>query len=30
MAFGHEKLDVCRAAMEYVGWAYRYCETLKG
>jgi len=30
MAFGHEKLDVYRAAIEYVGWAYRYCETLKG
>ena len=23
MAFGHEKLDVYRAAIEYVGWAYR-------
>ena len=30
MAFGHEKLDVYRAAIEYVGWAYRYCEGLKG
>jgi len=30
MGFGHEKLDVYRAAIEYVGWAYRYCETLKG
>ena len=30
MKFGHEKLDVYRAAIEYVGWAYRYCETLKG
>jgi len=30
MAFGHEKLDVDRAAITYVGWAYRYCETLKG
>jgi four helix bundle protein len=30
MAFGHEKLDVYRAAIEYVGWAYRYCEKLKG
>ena len=29
MAFGHEKLDVYRAAIEYVGWAYRFCETLK-
>ena len=30
MGFGHEKLDVYRAAIEYVGWAYHYCETLKG
>ena len=30
MGFGHEKLDVYRAAIEYVGWAYRYCEMLKG
>ena len=30
MGFGHEKLDVYRAAIEYVGWAYRYCENLKG
>jgi four helix bundle protein len=30
MGFGHEKLDVYRAAIEYVGWAYRYCESLKG
>jgi four helix bundle protein len=30
MAFGHEKLDVYRAAIEYVGWAYRYCGKLKG
>ncbi len=30
MGFGHVKLDVYRAAIEYVGWAYRYCETLKG
>ena len=30
MAFGHEKLDVYRAAIEYVGWAYRLCERLKG
>ena len=22
MGFGHEKLDVYRAAIEYVGWAY--------
>ena len=30
MGFGHEKLDVYQAAIEYVGWAYRYCEMLKG
>jgi four helix bundle protein len=30
MAFGHEKLDVYRAAIEYVGWAFRLCESLKG
>ena len=30
MAFGHEKLDVYQAALEYVGWAYRFCEELKG
>lgn len=30
MSFGHEKLDVYRAAIEYVGWAFRYCEQLKG
>ena len=30
MGFGHEKLDVYRAAIEYVGGAYRYCESLKG
>ena len=30
MAFGHEKLDVDRAPIESVGWAYRYCEELKG
>jgi len=30
MAFGHEKLDVYRAAIEYVGWAYRLCEGLRG
>jgi four helix bundle protein len=30
MGFGHEKLDVYRAAIEYVGWAYCYCEGLKG
>jgi hypothetical protein len=26
MAFGHEELDVYRAAIEYVGWAYRFCQ----
>ena len=30
MTFGHEKRDVYRAAIESVGWAYWYCETLKG
>ena len=29
MSFGHEKLDVYRTAIEYVGWAYRLCERLK-
>lgn len=26
MTFGHEQLDVYRAAIEYVGWAYRLCK----
>jgi four helix bundle protein len=30
MSFGHEKLDVYRAAIDYVGWAYRFCESLPG
>ncbi len=30
MVFGHERLDVYRAALDYVGWAYRLCEKLKG
>ena len=30
MTFGHEQLDVYRAAIDYVGWAYRLCERLKG
>ena len=30
MAFGHEKLDVYRAAIASIGWACRYCENLKG
>ena len=30
MAFDHEKLDKYRAATASIGWAYRYCEKLKG
>jgi hypothetical protein len=30
MAFGHERLDAYRAAIAYVGWAYRFCEALTG
>ncbi|MGD9251086.1 MAG: four helix bundle protein [Desulfobacterales bacterium] len=30
MAFGHERLDVYHSSIEYVGWAYRLCEALKG
>ena len=30
MGFGHEKLDVYCAAIEYVGWSYRFCQDLKG
>lgn len=30
MSFGHEQLDVYRAAILYVGWAFRLCEELKG
>ena len=30
MGFAHEQLDVYRAAIEYVGWAYRYCQSLSG
>jgi hypothetical protein len=26
MGIGHEKLHAYRAAIEYVGWAYRYCK----
>jgi len=26
MAFGHEQLDVYRAAIKYVGWAYSVKE----
>jgi four helix bundle protein len=29
MTFGHEQLDVYRAAIEYVGLAFRVCERLK-
>jgi len=28
MAFGHEKRDVYRAAIEQVGWAYGFCQAL--
>ncbi len=28
MGFRHEKLDVYRAAIEHVGWAYRFCRAL--
>jgi hypothetical protein len=30
LAFGHERLDVYRAAIASVGWASWYCEKLKG
>jgi hypothetical protein len=30
MAFDHETLDVDRGVIESVGWADRYCKTLKG
>jgi four helix bundle protein len=30
MGFGHENLDVYRLAIEYVGWAYRFCESFRG
>lgn len=30
MVFSHERLDVYRAAIEYVGWAHRLCTGLKG
>jgi four helix bundle protein len=30
MGFGHERLDVYHAAIDYVGWAYHFCEELKG
>ncbi len=30
MAFGHEKLDAFRVALEYVWWSFDLCERLKG
>ena len=30
MGFGRERLDVYRTAIDYVGWAYHFCEELKG
>ena len=30
MPFGHEKLDVYRLSIAYVGWVYRLCQSLKG
>ncbi len=30
MGFGHEGLDVDHAVIDYVGWAYHFCEELKG
>ena len=30
MAFGHERLDVYRASIDYVAWSYRLAERLKG
>ena len=29
MGFGHEKLDVNPAVIEYSGWAFRLCEGMK-
>ncbi len=29
MSFGHERLDVYRTAIGYVGWAFRLCEGLQ-
>ena len=26
----HEKLDVYRSSLEYVAWAYHFCEKLRG
>jgi hypothetical protein len=30
LTFGHAKRDVYRAAIEFVAWAYRFCEALAG
>ena len=30
MPFGHEQLDVYRLSIDYVGWVYRLCQSLKG
>ena len=30
MGFGHEQLHVYKTAIDYVGWAYHFCEELKG
>ena len=30
MSFGHEQLDVYRLSIDYVGWVYRLCQSLKG
>ncbi len=30
MKFGHEKLDVYRVSLEYVGWAFKLCKRLDG
>ena len=30
MSLGHEKLDVYRISLEYVGLIYRFCDKLKG
>ena len=30
VSFGHEQLDGDRLSIEYVGWVYRLCQSLKG
>jgi hypothetical protein len=30
MSFGHERLDVYRAAIEYVGWAFSLMRAAEG